>query len=71
MARSLYFWKVEKSTGYCKIFRREKNNGVWSNIYVRSLGLAEKHHKFLQDVEDTLARKAKLVDSLVTGENKE
>ena len=49
---SLYFWKVERKTGYCKIFKREKQaDGSWKQIYCRSLGKAETHHKKLLEME--------------------
>ena len=50
---SKYFWKVERKTGYCKIFKREKQkDGSWKQIYCRSLGKAEAHHLKLLRIED-------------------
>lgn len=61
MNKSLYFWKVEKATGYCKIFRREKlASGKWIHRYCRSLGKAETHHLKLLRIESNDRARADL-----------
>ena len=64
-----YFYKFDRARGYCKIFQRVKqSNGKWKQIYCRSLGRAENHHKMLLRMESNERAREDLKKSLVTKE---
>ena len=64
---SAFFWRVDKSNGYCKIFRWENGKAV----YVRSLGTAEKHHKRLSNYESGERARKDLLKMVQSENNKE